>query len=65
MLVDTLRLLCSDKTNILLCYKKRRKADKRFFVLLKKQFAYEEVLDDPYKPVYEREGLFLYRLTRR
>lgn len=36
-------LLASETTEILLCYKKRRKADKRFFHLLKRHFDWEDV----------------------
>ncbi|KII95938.1 hypothetical protein PLICRDRAFT_170534 [Plicaturopsis crispa FD-325 SS-3] len=43
LLVHTLVLLTSDaRTEVLFCYKKRRKADKRFFTLLKKQFTWTE-----------------------
>ncbi|KAG5644571.1 hypothetical protein DXG03_008145 [Asterophora parasitica] len=53
------------ETEILFCYKKRRKADKRFFSLLKKQFSWTEVEDDPDRAVYTREAISLLRLHRR
>lgn len=63
-LIDTMRDLALPQTEILFCYMKRRKADKRFFTLLKKYFTFEDVQDDI--PVriqsYQREGLFLYSL---
>ncbi|KAI6105425.1 putative methyltransferase-domain-containing protein [Pisolithus sp. B1] len=43
LLVKTLSDLSEEGTDILFCYKKRRKADKRFFALLKKQFNWREV----------------------
>lgn len=42
-LVETICMLTNEKTEILLCYKKRRKADKRFFVMLKKHFEFDNV----------------------
>ncbi|EPQ59520.1 hypothetical protein GLOTRDRAFT_55609, partial [Gloeophyllum trabeum ATCC 11539] len=43
LLVETLSELVSDpRTEVLFCYKKRRKADKRFFTLLRKKFTWEE-----------------------
>ncbi|WVQ95716.1 hypothetical protein IAU59_002815 [Kwoniella sp. CBS 9459] len=52
---------------ILFCWKKRRKADKRFFAMLKKHFDQHVVDDD--KPGererYNREGVSLMRLVRR
>ncbi|PCH41625.1 hypothetical protein WOLCODRAFT_137503 [Wolfiporia cocos MD-104 SS10] len=50
---------------VLFCYKKRRKADKRFFALLKKEFSWTEVADDPDHEVYTREAISLLRLIRR
>ncbi|BEI80123.1 hypothetical protein CcaverHIS002_0106520 [Cutaneotrichosporon cavernicola] len=50
---------------ILFCWKKRRKADKRFFMMLKKHFDSEPVLDDPERERYNREGVRLLRLRRR
>ncbi|KAH8989339.1 putative methyltransferase-domain-containing protein [Lactarius hatsudake] len=50
---------------VLFCYKKRRKADKRFFAVLKKQFTWSVVDDDPAKETYDREAITLLRLFRR
>ncbi|KAF8528919.1 putative methyltransferase-domain-containing protein [Hysterangium stoloniferum] len=66
LLVSTLSALAtSRKTEILFCYKKRRKADKRFFNLLKKEFTWEDVKDDPRREEYCRESIFLYRLLKK
>ncbi|KAI0721925.1 putative methyltransferase-domain-containing protein [Cerioporus squamosus] len=66
LLVHTLAELVSDRsTEVLFCYKKRRKADKRFFTLLKKEFTWEEVADDPERQVYAREAISLLRLYRK
>jgi hypothetical protein len=66
LLVQTLSDLSVDeKTEVLFCYKKRRKADKRFFALLKKKFTWMEVTDNPDREVYSREQISLLRLTKR
>ncbi|KAF9495732.1 S-adenosyl-L-methionine-dependent methyltransferase [Pleurotus eryngii] len=65
LLVKTLADLSDTGTEILFCYKKRRKADKRFFVLLKKVFTWTEVLDDPARSIYSRDAISLLRLVKR
>ncbi|KAL7282076.1 hypothetical protein ACG7TL_003545 [Trametes sanguinea] len=66
LLVKTLADLVHDaSTEVLFCYKKRRKADKRFFTLLKKEFSWQEVSDDPQREVYSRDAISLLRLSRR
>ncbi|OCF33594.1 hypothetical protein I316_04667 [Kwoniella heveanensis BCC8398] len=52
---------------ILFCWKKRRKADKRFFAMLKKHFDQHMVDDDRpgERERYNREGVSLMRLVRR
>ncbi|KAG8714362.1 hypothetical protein FRC09_017717 [Ceratobasidium sp. 395] len=67
LLVSTLKDL-HDKygePEILFCYKKRRKADKRFFGLLKKHFTWAEIEDDPDRETYSREAITLLRLRRK
>ncbi|KAF7301547.1 Protein-lysine N-methyltransferase EFM6 [Mycena indigotica] len=68
LLVDTLcDLVDNDASNpqeILFCYKKRRKADKRFFTLLKKRFRWTEVDDDPDREAYSRDAISLLRLHK-
>ena len=57
-LVETLKSISNTSTVIYLCYKKRRKADIRFFKLLHKQFTSTLLEQD-------NQGLYLYRVTRR
>ncbi|KAL9934501.1 hypothetical protein V8E36_006957 [Tilletia maclaganii] len=66
-LVDTMVELSSATTEILFCYQKRRKADKRFFTLLKKHFDFEHVADDDpaYREQYHKEGTQLLSVIRR
>ncbi|KAF8204866.1 putative methyltransferase-domain-containing protein [Pholiota molesta] len=64
LLVQTLSDLAEASTEILFCYKKRRKADKRFFGMLKKKFTWQEVMDDPNRPIYNREAITLVRLFK-
>ncbi|EIW82482.1 hypothetical protein CONPUDRAFT_123467 [Coniophora puteana RWD-64-598 SS2] len=66
LLVQTLCSLGDSKdVEILFCYKKRRKADKRFFAMLKKHFTWKEVMDDPNRDVYSREAISLLTLSRK
>lgn len=66
LLVQTLsEMAVSGSTEILFCYKKRRKADKRFFTMLKKKFSWAEVEDDPNRGIYNREAISLLTLTKR
>ncbi|KAF8303092.1 hypothetical protein DL93DRAFT_2067017 [Clavulina sp. PMI_390] len=66
LLVETLHTLgSSSDAEILFCYKKRRKADKRFFILLKRYFTWEEVSDDPNQHKYRLEGISLFRLHHK
>ncbi|KAL5641154.1 hypothetical protein ACGC1H_001590 [Rhizoctonia solani] len=66
LLVSTLTDLNNayPEAEILFCYKKRRKADKRFFGILKKQFTWGEVADDPEREIYSRQAITLLRLHR-
>ncbi|KAK0490669.1 putative methyltransferase-domain-containing protein [Armillaria novae-zelandiae] len=59
LLVQTLCDIYDKKPEVLFCYKKRRKADKRFFALLKKKFTWEQVMDDPDREVYNRDSITL------
>ncbi|KAH8118521.1 putative methyltransferase-domain-containing protein [Phellopilus nigrolimitatus] len=66
LLVATLcDLVANDDPEILFCYKKRRKADKRFFILLKKHFDWKQVDDDPDFATYSREAISLLWLTKK
>jgi len=65
LLVSTLSDLTDNDTEVLFCYKKRRKADKRFFTMLKKKFVWTEVMDDPDRQIYSRDSISLLRLVKR
>ncbi|KAI0247502.1 putative methyltransferase-domain-containing protein [Lactifluus subvellereus] len=68
LLVSALSALVSPPAHapeVLFCYKKRRKADKRFFSLLKRSFTWSLVDDDPTLERYSREAITLLRLFRR
>jgi len=66
LLVQTLSdLVVDEKIEVLFCYKKRRKADKRFFGLLKKKFTWTEVMDNPDRETYSREQISLLRLFKK
>jgi len=65
LLVRTLSELATERTEILFCYKKRRKADKRFFTLLKKEFSWREVEDDPNHKRYSEEAISLLILHKK
>lgn len=68
LLVDTLCQLADREDispEIIFCYKKRRKADKRFFALLKKHFTWSDVTDDPKQEKYSRDAISLFRLARK
>jgi len=64
LLVQTLCDLVGADTEVLFCYKKRRKADKRFFALLKKKFKWSDVSNDPASSTYSRESISLLRLCK-
>lgn len=65
-LVKTMKELSSTHTEILFCYQKRRKADKRFFSYLKKHFTFKDVDDDdPARTtLYRRQGTQLLRVYK-
>lgn len=52
------------KTEIWIAYKKRRKADKRFWTKLGKKFEYKEVTDFAAMEGFKKGSLYLYRVTR-
>ncbi|GAB7348036.1 hypothetical protein MBLNU459_g6073t1 [Dothideomycetes sp. NU459] len=63
LLQQTLQDLIGPNTVCYFCFKKRRRADMHFVKAIKKMFDIEDVQDDPEKPVWSRENLFLYKLT--
>lgn len=64
-LIETLLALSTKDTLIYLAYKKRRKADKRFFQLAKKKFEFTEVMDDPKREEYNRQSLKLFVFKKK
>jgi len=66
LLMQTLKDLLElrPSTTVYFCFKKRRRADMQFLKAAKKAFEVVEVDDDD-KPVYSREGLFLYTFQKR
>ncbi|EJD53919.1 hypothetical protein AURDEDRAFT_110616 [Auricularia subglabra TFB-10046 SS5] len=65
LLCATLRNIATKRTEILFCYKKRRKADKRFFKLLSRDFDWDHVDDDPEKDNYAKDAIYLLRLVKK
>jgi len=65
LLVKTISELATEQTEILFCYKKRRKADKHFFTLLKKEFSWKVIEDDPRRERYGREAISLLMVHRK
>ncbi|KAH9900327.1 putative methyltransferase-domain-containing protein [Xylariomycetidae sp. FL2044] len=66
LLVSTLSdllALCPSAT-VFFSYKKRRRADLQFFKQARKMFNISEVADED-QPVYRRENLFLYAITKK
>lgn len=66
-LVETMAALSTSETEILFCYQKRRKADKRFFGLLRKSFTWEDIVDDDETRMkeYRRQGTQLLRIKKK
>ncbi|KAG2220673.1 hypothetical protein INT45_008216 [Circinella minor] len=64
-LVDTLISLANKDTDIYMSYRKRRKADKRFFTMARKYFTITEVLDDPKRSIYTKDRLKLYLMKKK
>ncbi|KAJ1020691.1 hypothetical protein NDA16_004083 [Ustilago loliicola] len=66
-LIDTMAALSTSETEILFCCQKRRKADKRFFGMLKKQFVFQDVADDDAERMreYRRQGTQLLRIRKK
>jgi len=64
LLVKALDDLSDQTTEIIFCYKKRRKADKRFFGFLRKKFTWKEVTDDSNLHMYNRQAITLIRLFK-
>ena len=66
LLLQTLKdllALCPSAT-VYFCFMKRRRADMQFLKNAKKAFVVTEIADDE-RPVFSRQGLFLYTFTSR
>jgi len=59
LLLVTLKQLIGPSTICYFCFKKRRNADLHFVKDLKKSFKVEDIMNDPDRPVWSRERLFL------
>ncbi|KAI9778791.1 MAG: Methyltransferase-like protein 21D [Geoglossum umbratile] len=59
LLLQTLQDLAGPETQVLFCFKKRRRADLHFMKKARKLFIVEDVLDDPDRAAYSRENIFL------
>ncbi|KAI0393285.1 putative methyltransferase-domain-containing protein [Xylariaceae sp. FL0594] len=47
------------------CFKKRRRADMQFLKQARRKFSVSEVLDDADKPVWSRQGLFMFEFRAK
>lgn len=65
LLQQTMQDLIGPNTICYFCFKKRRRADLHFIKAIKKTFVIEDVTDDPEKPIWSRENLFLYDVRCR
>ncbi|KAF4124319.1 protein N-lysine methyltransferase METTL21A [Geosmithia morbida] len=66
LLLQTLKdlLALNDEAVVYFCFKKRRRADMRFVKMARKAFVVDELADED-RPVFERQGLFLFSLRSR
>lgn len=64
-LLQTLRQLMTESTLCLMSYKKRRRAEKIFFIKLRKEFSFREVTDHPHYDQYKRGRLYLFEITKK
>lgn len=66
LLLQTLQDLLEvcPKATVYFCFKKRRRADMQFLKSARKTFQVTEIADED-RPVFTREGLFLYTFTRK
>ncbi|KAF5966034.1 N2 N2-dimethylguanosine tRNA methyltransferase [Fusarium coicis] len=66
LLMSTLKALLelNPAAVVYFCFKKRRRADMTFVKMAKKAFRVEEIFDED-RPVFQRQGLFLFSFTSR
>lgn len=65
LLSATMQDLIGPDTVCYFCFQKRRRADMAFFKGLRKIFDVRDVMDDPEKPVWQWQGLFLYEIRQK
>lgn len=54
----------NDEAVVYFCFKKRRRADLSFVKMARKAFLVEEIFDED-RPVFSRQGLFLFSFRSR
>ncbi|KAI9312864.1 nicotinamide N-methyltransferase-like protein [Dichotomocladium elegans] len=64
-LLDTLVDLSTKDTVIYMSYRKRRRADRRFFQMARKKFDLVEILDDPKRETYYRDNLKIFLMKKK
>lgn len=66
LLMSTLKALLELNSTAIIyfCFKKRRRADMNFVKMAKKAFKVEEIFDED-RPVFQRQGLFLFSFSSR
>ncbi|KAM7213868.1 protein-lysine methyltransferase METTL21D [Rhypophila decipiens] len=66
LLMQTLKdlLALNPSATVYFCFKKRRRADMQFLKTARKNFTLTEVNDED-RPIFSREGLFLYTFTSK
>lgn len=50
---------------VLMAYKKRRKADARFFKHMRKSFVFEEIKEYPEFEKFRKDSVYLYKIIRK
>ncbi|KAF2997292.1 hypothetical protein E8E13_000781 [Curvularia kusanoi] len=65
LLQKTLKDIIGPNTVCYFCFKRRRRADLTFMKTAAKMFDVQEVDDDPDKPIWSKERLFLYRISQK
>ncbi|KAF3936663.1 hypothetical protein ABW19_dt0208699 [Dactylella cylindrospora] len=64
LLEKTLCEIATKDTEVIFCFKKRRKADMRFIKSIKKHFVMADIKDEGHEE-YQRESIYLYSMRKR
>lgn len=65
-LIETFFSLSHKEDSVIyLMYRKRRSADKRFFQMARKKFDIQDIMDDPKREEYVRNGFRLFKVKRK